>query len=47
MGATRTSCMIAFILAGLREWRGSIIASMVGHAINNAMAVTLLILLMG
>ncbi len=38
---------IAFILAGLREWRGSIIASMVGHAINNAMAVTLLILLMG
>jgi membrane protease YdiL (CAAX protease family) len=38
---------IAFVLAALREWRGSIIASMVGHAMNNAMAVTLLILLMG
>jgi len=37
---------IAFILTALREWRGSIIASMVAHSINNAMAVTLLILLM-
>jgi len=38
---------IAFVLSALREWRGSIIASMVGHALNNAMAVTLLVLLMG
>ena len=36
---------IAFILAGLREWRGSIIASMVGHALNNFVAVTVLILM--
>ena len=36
---------IAFILAALREWRGSIIASMVGHALNNFVAVTVLILM--
>jgi len=37
---------IAFILAAMREWRGSIIAPMVGHAINNFIAVTLLIFLL-
>jgi membrane protease YdiL (CAAX protease family) len=38
---------IALILAGLREWRGSIIAPMVGHALNNFVATTLLILMFG
>jgi membrane protease YdiL (CAAX protease family) len=38
---------IALVLAGLREWRGSLVASMTAHALNNAVAVLLLILLMG
>ena len=37
---------IALVLAGLREWRGSAIASMVAHATNNAVAVTVMILML-
>ena len=33
--------------AVMREWRGSLIASMVGHAMNNAMVTTILILMLG
>jgi membrane protease YdiL (CAAX protease family) len=35
---------IGFILSAIREWRGSIIASMSAHALNNASAVLFLIL---
>lgn len=35
---------IAIVLAGIREWRGSIIAPMVAHGLNNAAVVTLLVL---
>jgi membrane protease YdiL (CAAX protease family) len=38
---------IAMVLAGLREWRGSLIASMTAHAVNNGVAVLVLVLLMG
>ena len=38
---------IAFILAALREWRGSLIAPIVGHALNNFVATTVLIFLLG
>ncbi len=38
---------IAMVLAGLREWRGSIIASMTGHALNNGVAVLMLVVLAG
>jgi membrane protease YdiL (CAAX protease family) len=34
---------IAIVLAGLREWRGSILPSMVAHACNNFMMVSLLL----
>jgi membrane protease YdiL (CAAX protease family) len=37
---------IAVALAALREWRGSIIASMVAHAFNNFLAVTFALLLL-
>jgi membrane protease YdiL (CAAX protease family) len=37
---------IAMILAALREVRGSIIASMTAHALNNGVAVTMMVLLM-
>jgi membrane protease YdiL (CAAX protease family) len=36
---------IGFILSAVREWRGSIIASMSAHALNNASAVLALVLL--
>jgi len=38
---------IAFLLAALREWRGSLIAPIVGHALNNFVATTVLIFLLG
>jgi membrane protease YdiL (CAAX protease family) len=38
---------IALVLSALREWRGSLIASMTAHALNNGVAVTLMVLLMG
>jgi membrane protease YdiL (CAAX protease family) len=38
---------IALVLAGLREWRGSLVASMTAHALNNALAVAIMVLLMG
>ena len=38
---------IALVLAWLREWRGSLIASMTAHAFNNLVAVMVLVLLMG
>jgi hypothetical protein len=38
---------IALVLAGLREWRGSLVASMTAHAMNNGVAVALMVLLMG
>lgn len=37
---------IALVLAGLREWRGSAIAPMVAHGVNNAVAVTVMILML-
>jgi membrane protease YdiL (CAAX protease family) len=37
---------IALALAALREWRGSIIASMTAHAFNNFLAVTFALLLL-
>lgn len=38
---------IGFVFAGIREWRGSFIASAAAHALNNAVAVTMLILVLG
>lgn len=35
---------IGFVLAMIREWRGSLIASVTAHAFNNGMMVTMLIL---
>jgi len=37
---------LAFVFAMLREWRGSIIASMTAHACNNAFVFTLFLLLL-
>jgi len=37
---------IAIVLAMLREWRGSLLASMTGHALNNAFGVTLVLVSM-
>jgi len=37
---------IAMVLAALREWRGSSVASMTAHATNNAVAVLLMILML-
>jgi membrane protease YdiL (CAAX protease family) len=37
---------IGFILSAIREWRGSLIASMSAHALNNAFAVLVLIFIM-
>jgi membrane protease YdiL (CAAX protease family) len=38
---------IGLTLAAIREWRGTILASMVAHALNNGALVTLLIFAMG
>jgi len=38
--------IIALILSGIREWRGSIVGPMVAHALHNAAATTLLILML-
>ena len=38
---------LAVVLAGIREWRGSIIGCMTAHAINNAVAMAVLFLTMG
>ncbi|HWE97862.1 MAG TPA: type II CAAX endopeptidase family protein [Tepidisphaeraceae bacterium] len=35
---------IAIVLAAIREWRGTIVASAAAHALNNAFAMTLLVL---
>jgi membrane protease YdiL (CAAX protease family) len=37
---------IALVLAGLREWRGSGVAAMVAHGVNNAVAVTVMLLML-
>jgi membrane protease YdiL (CAAX protease family) len=37
---------IAFVLAMLREWRSSLLASMTAHALNNAIGVSIVILLL-
>jgi membrane protease YdiL (CAAX protease family) len=37
---------IAFVLAGLREWRGSLIAPMAAHAFSNGLVLTLALLLL-
>jgi membrane protease YdiL (CAAX protease family) len=34
---------IGFVFAGIREWRGTALASMTAHALNNAAVTTLLI----
>jgi len=44
--AIPTLAAIAMLLAALREVRGSIIASMTAHALNNGVAVTMMVLLM-
>ena len=38
---------IGFIFAGIRQWRGTAIASATAHALNNAVATTMLILVLG
>jgi membrane protease YdiL (CAAX protease family) len=38
---------IGFTLSAIREWRGSLIASMSAHALNNAFAVLVLIFILG
>jgi membrane protease YdiL (CAAX protease family) len=38
--------MIGFTLSAIREWRGSLIASMSAHALNNASVMVLLILIL-
>ncbi len=35
------------LLAGLREWRGSSVAAIVAHATNNAVAVTVMVVMLG
>jgi membrane protease YdiL (CAAX protease family) len=35
---------IGFILAGIREWRGTFIASATAHSLNNAVVITLLVI---
>jgi membrane protease YdiL (CAAX protease family) len=37
---------IALVLAGLREWRSSSVAAMVAHATNNAVAVTVMVMML-
>ncbi len=37
---------IGFVLAMLREWRGSLASSMTAHALNNAGALTIVVLLL-
>lgn len=39
--------MIGVILAAIREWRGSIVASMTAHALSNGVVVTLAVMLLG
>jgi membrane protease YdiL (CAAX protease family) len=38
---------LGFIFAMLREWRGSLIAPITAHALNNGMVVTALLILFG
>jgi membrane protease YdiL (CAAX protease family) len=38
---------IGIIFAGIREWRGTVVASGVAHALNNAVATTMLVLMLG
>jgi membrane protease YdiL (CAAX protease family) len=38
---------IGFAFAGIREWRGNVIASGFAHAVNNAVAATMMILVLG
>lgn len=38
---------IGFAFAGIREWRGTAVASAAAHALNNAVATTMLILTLG
>jgi membrane protease YdiL (CAAX protease family) len=37
---------IGFVLAMIREWRGTLLASMAAHGLNNAFGVTLVVLIM-
>jgi membrane protease YdiL (CAAX protease family) len=39
--------VIAMVLAAIREWRGSIIAPITAHAINNATIITLTVFTVG
>jgi membrane protease YdiL (CAAX protease family) len=34
---------IAFVLAGIREWRGSIVGCVVAHALNNGVVTVMLL----
>lgn len=36
---------IGMVLSGLREWRGSLIAPVVGHALNNGVMITVMVLI--
>jgi membrane protease YdiL (CAAX protease family) len=38
---------VAMVLAGIREWRGSILGSMTAHAINNTFVLVTLLLMVG
>jgi membrane protease YdiL (CAAX protease family) len=38
---------IGFAFAGIREWRGNVIASGFAHAVNNGVALTMLLLVLG
>ncbi len=38
---------LAIVFAGIREWRGSLIAPITAHFLNNGIIVTLLLLMFG
>ena len=38
---------LALVFAAVREWRGSLVAPMVGHFIQNFVVTTVMILMMG
>ena len=37
---------LGFVLAMLREWRGSLLASMTAHGLNNAVGVSIVLLVL-
>ncbi len=47
MSAVPLLMVIALVLAALREWRGSIVASMTAHALNNLVVTIMLVVALG